>query len=428
MSSTFSSTAILLILLFFLLFSLALFSAMETAFFSLSSMQIKMFKKGQDLTKRRIALLLSSPRELLVTLIIIIIVMSLAIQNVISALFEKQDSWFLNIGIPLVVNLVLGEMIPKSLALPNNVWIASKSARLLFATQKALFPIRKTLSVISSYVVPVFFFFLKKEKEISIDELQYALKTSKDQGILWPEEAELIRGYLRLQESTVKDLMRPREEVLFCEITDPLSRVIHLFVDQECSRIPLCQGGLNQVIGILSTQTFFLHKDSLRETKELISLIKKPYFVPESMKADLLLKQYYEKNETLALVVDEYGSISGLVSQEDLVEAVVGEIADRRDLKVSYTKAQEDVIITSGKFELVEFEEIFDIMLPSKNHMVTIGGWLSEQLGDIPKPGTKYEAYGFLFHVLAADPTRVRRVYIRKLVSSSSKKIYKKGR
>ncbi len=385
-------------------------------------MQIKAFKRSTDAKKRLIAYLLSNPRELLVTLIILIIVMSLAIQSVVSTLFHEKSSWLLNIGVPLAINLILGEMIPKSLALPNNVTVSYRLAPLLFWTQKILFPIRKMLSIITSWIVPIFFFFLRKEKEISIDELQHALRASKDQGILHPEEAELIRGYLHLQESTVKELMRPREEVILFELSEPLSRIIHLFVDQECTRIPLCDGGLDKVIGVISSRIFFLHKNQVHETKDLAAISKKPYFVPETMKADVLLRQCYEKNETLAIVVDEYGSISGIISVEDLVEEVIGEIADRRDQKASYTRAEAGVIIASGKFELSEFEEVFDVCLETENNMVTIGGWLTEKLGDIPKPGTKYQEQGFLFHVLAADHTRVRRVYIRQLVSSKSKK------
>ena len=123
----------------------------------------------------------------------------------------------------------------------------------------------------------------------------------------------------------------------------------------------------------------------------------------------------YDRKESLAMVVDEYGSISGLIALEDLVETVVGEIADARDKKSQYTRSGEDVIIASGKLELAEFEEIFGVALPSENQVVTLGGWLSEQMNDIPKTGTKYVVFDFLFHVLAADPKRVRRIYVRRL-------------
>lgn len=409
-------------MLVFCVLGLALFSGAETALFSLSSMQVKAFKKDSDPKKRQIAKLLAEPRELLITLIILIIVFSLGVQNVISTLFHKRDSWLLNIALPLGINLVLGEMIPKSLAMPNNVAVSYRTIGLLTPIQRFFYPFRKLLSIITAYVTPILFFFLRKEKEISIEELQHALKDSKDRGILLPEESELICGYIRLQEVNIKELMRPREEVIFFQTAEPLSRLIHLFIDQECSRIPLCDGGLDKLIGIISGRIFFQHKHKIKETKDLIPLVKKPFFVPESMKGHVLLKQFYEKKESIAVVVDEYGSVTGIITMEDLLEEVVGEITDRRDQGAFFTRAGNDVIIASGKLELSEFENIFSVELKSENLMVTIGGWLMEQLGEIPKPGTKYHTKDFLFHVLSADPTRIRRVYIRRLTGTSSNK------
>ena len=410
-------TAFLVILLLLCIAGLALCSGAETAFFSLSSMQVKAFRKDPNPKKKQVAHLLSTPRELLVTLIILIIVISLAIQNIISTLFGEKSNWLLTVGIPIGVNLLLGEMIPKSLAIPNNARIASATAPLLIRMQKILMPLRKFLSKAAGFVAPLLFFFLHKEKEISLEELHHALKDSKDRGVLLPEETELIRGYLRLQDSMVKELMRPREEVLFFDCSEPLSRLVHLFVDQECTRILLCNGGLDKLIGIISSRIFFLNRAQIQETKDLIRIAKKPYFVPETLRAGLLLRQLYERKESIAIVVSEYASISGIITMEDLVEEVIGEIVDRRDKEVFFTRAGEDVIIASGKLELFQFEEIFGVCLKTESHVVTIGGWLTEQLGDIPKTGQKFSTKEFFFHVLAADPTRVRRVYIRRLGS-----------
>jgi len=232
----------------------------------------------------------------------------------------------------------------------------------------------------------------------------------------------LVRGFLGLQEAQVKELMRPREEVIFFDIDEPLSKLVHLFVDQECSRIPVCQNTLDNVLGIMTGRLFFLYRDNLNTAEDLLPILKKPFYVPESIPAQALLRQMYDRKESLAIVVDEYGSVCGLISLEDLVEAVVGEIADRRDEKSRYTKAGEDTLIASGKLELAEFEEIFDYPLNSENNLVTLGGWITEQLGDIPKVGTKLIREGFLFQVLAADSRRIRRIYIRRIKSAGIKK------
>jgi CBS domain containing-hemolysin-like protein len=406
--------ALVLLLFCFLLLS-AFFSSSEVALFSLSSMKVKAFKGSPDRNKQLAAQLLSSPRDLLITIIMLNVITNILIQNVTSSIFGDFSTWALNIGVPLVLTVVFGEVIPKSIGLAHNASIAFRAAPLIDVAQKLLLPFRRVLNGMTTYVSRVMFFFLKKEEEISIDELQHALKASRKFEILNEDEAELVRGYLNLQESQVKELMRPREEVIFFDLDDPLSKLIHLFVDQECSRIPVCKENLDSVIGLITSQIFFLHREKITTSKDLLSLLKKPLFVPESIPANTLLRQMYDREESIAMVVDEYGSISGLIALEDLVERVVGEIADARDEKSKYTRSGEDVMIASGKMELSEFEEVFGVSLASENQMVTLGGWLSEQMNDIPKTGAKYVAQGFLFHVLAADVKRVRRVYIRRL-------------
>ena len=276
-------------------------------------------------------------------------------------------------------------------------------------------PIRTPLIRLTSVISRILFFFLKDEKEISTDELQHALRTSRARGVFAEDEAELMRGYLNLQESTAKGFQRPREEVLLFDIAEPITKLVHLFVDQECTRIPIYEGAMDNIIGIMNSGQFFLHRESLNENKDLLPLLKKPFFVPETTSAQILLDQMYEKRESLAIVVDEYGAFSGLISLEDLVEAVVGEIFDRRDEKSRYTRSGDDVIIASGKLEIMELESLFDISLESEHNMVTLGGWLIEKLGEIPKSGTKHTYKNFLFHVLSSDEKRVRRVYIRRL-------------
>ena len=383
-------------------------------------MKTKVFKQDSDKRKQLVASLLASPRDLLVTILMLNVLVNILVQNVVSNIFGDQSHWALNVGLPLALTLIFGEVIPKSIGLANNAQLSYRVAPIMNTAKKLLFPIRVVLGYVTQKVSRVLFF-LQREQEISIDELQHALKASRDYGVLNHEEAELIRGYLKLEEQSVKELMRPREEVLFFDREEPLERLIHLFVDQECSRIPICKESLDNIVGIMTSRLFFIHREAIRQVADLQPILKKPFFVPESMGAKALLKQLYDKEESLAIVVDEYGSVSGIIALEDLVETVVGEIVDRRDEKSRYTKSSSDVVIASGKLELAEFEELFDIPLHSENNMVTLGGWLTEQLGDIPKAGTKYVTPDFLFHVLASDATRVRRVYIRRLKAQPPK-------
>ncbi|MGE0198894.1 MAG: hemolysin family protein [Simkaniaceae bacterium] len=413
-------------LLIFLLIALILFSGFlsgsETALFSLSSMKVRAFRQGTDARGKLIAKLLSQPRRLLVTILMLNVLMNILVQNVVSGIFGLYSSWLLTVGVPLALTLIFGEIIPKSLAYAKNTWIAYHAAPILRGVEWLLKPVRDAITFITTGVSRFFFFYLRNEKEISIEELKYALRTSRETGVVVEEEAKLIRGYLNLEDDLVKELMCPRGAVLYFDINEPLSKLIHFFVDDECTRVPVCNGSLENVLGLMTSGSFFLHRDRIQTTHDVIPFLRKLKFVPESMVGKALLQKFYEEEETMMMVVDEYGSVSGLITLEDLVETVIGQIADRRDDKSHYTRASEDIIIASGKLELTEFEEMFDVHLESPNNMATIGGWLTELTGDIPKSGTKIEDQGFLFHVLASDVNRVRRVYIRRLKPKKKRK------
>jgi len=407
--------SILIISLVILILFSAFLSGTETAFFSLSPFTIRSYKSSKSYKKRLIAKILENPRKLLVTLLMLNVLANILVQNTVSSIFGELSGWLLKVGVPLVLTLLFGEVIPKSLALSNNIRISNWVAKPVHFLEKITGPFRSFLVKVCNYISRIIFFFLKKEKRISSHELELILKTSRAKGVLQSDETFLAEGYLDLQSATVKELMRPKDEILYFNINDSTDNLIHLLTDEQCTRVPVCDGDIDQVIGVISTRRLFFYQEGIKEAGDLKKILRKPLFVPESMNGWSLLQMLRKKNESIAMVVDEYGSINGLVTQEDLFESIVGEINDLRDKKSRYTRSSEDVIIASGKMEIGDFEEIFKVELKNPNNLVTIGGWLTEQLGDIPKTGTKYLTDIFLFYVLAADPNRVRRIYIRKI-------------
>lgn len=411
-------TVLLLIIVILLTFMCGYTSLSEISLFSLPSTKLKTFEKSNDPRKQLIADLLKHPRDLLVTIFMLNTISSILLQNAASSLFGEGAGWDLKVGVPLVLMVLFGEIIPKNLGIQNNENLAYYVAPSVNFFKNAMRHIRRFTIAITAPISRVMFFFLKKNESISKEELKHVLKKSKEHGVLTPEEAELLWGYLDLQDSTVKEIMRPREDILYYDINDPISKLTYLCVDQQCSRLPVCDQTLDNILGIVSAKNFFLQKDSIHSSKDVRNILSKPFYIPEGTDALILLRRLEESNEEIALAVDEYSSISGLIAYEDIVELVVGKISDLRDQKNLYTRAGENEIIASGKLELSEFNDIFDTNLESPNHMVTIGGWLTEQLEEIPKTGTSREIEGFLFQVLAADPQRIRRLYIRKLGAS----------
>lgn len=392
------------------------FAAAEVALFSLPSTRVKSYQGDADPRKRLIAQLLHQPRDLLVTVFMMNTLLNIIAQNVASQMFGAEASWLLKVGVPLVLTLILGDIIPKCLGMEHNTFLSYNVAPLIAYLQNLLGPLRRLIIHITFPISRFLFFFLKKEENISRDELMHVLKTSEEHEVLNADEAELVGGYLDLQDASVRELMRPRQDVLFYNVNDPLSKLVSILVDQKCSRIPVCQGGtLENLAGIIAVKDFFLRRKKINTGEELLKHVSKPFFVPENSLARVLLRRFAERNEEIAIVVDEYGSISGLITREDVLEVVIGQISDYRDKKMLYSRQSDHEIIMSGKIEIDDFNEIFGSSITSKNNLVTMGGWLTEKLGDIPKAGTKFESDGFLFHILTAEGTRVRRVYARKL-------------
>jgi CBS domain containing-hemolysin-like protein len=255
---------------------------------------------------------------------------------------------------------------------------------------------------------------LKKDEVLSREELEHVIKSSEDKGLLTPDETLLVSGFLDLQDTEVKELMWPKNDILYYDINMPLTKLTHLFLEKEVSRLPVIDNNLDNLLGVIDAYTYFIKMPEIKEPRDLIKYLKKPFFVPETIPAKTLLKRIDAEDQEIAIVVDEYGSVTGLIAREDLLEVVVGQIEDQRDQLLLYTKASKNEIIASGKMELLEFNDLFDVELISENNLMTLGGWLTEQAGDIPQSGSKYSFNGFTFQILSSTPTHVERVYVRK--------------
>ncbi len=294
-----------ILILFILIFFSGYFSASESALFSLSSMRIKAYQKDSNPRKKLIANLVLHPRDLLVTVFMLNTVINILIQNVSSSLFGENASWYFKIGVPLILVLFLGEIFPKTYGLQNNQQLSYLVAPSIFYLQHLLKPIRKWTIAITTLVSRFMFFFLKKEQEISKEELKHVLKISEEQGILPSEEAELIRGYLSLQDVSVKELMHPREDMLRFDIHDPLSKLLILFKEKQLSRIPVIDKDTDNIIGIISAKQFFIHRHKIISSSDLKNWLSKPFYIPENTPGRLLLKHFNQKKEEMAVVVDE---------------------------------------------------------------------------------------------------------------------------
>lgn len=405
--------ALLLIIVILVLCS-AYFSSSEAALFSLSETKVRAFQHSKDLKKRIIAQLLSRPQELLVTIFVLNTVVNILIQNAVSGFLGEGGSWVGKIFIPFVILLFFGEIFPKQIGMEKNLTLSQWTAGPLKLLHDFFLPLFKLIVRFSDAISRVMFFFLKKGEEISPEEIQHVLKKSEEMGVLHPDEAFLASGFLELRDSQVKELMRQKDEIISYDIDEPLTKLVHLFVDRECTRIPVFQKSLDQVLGILSANTYFARKNEINVPSDTLKYLNKPLFCPETTHAKVLLRQFDLQGEVIALVVDEYGGITGLITKEDLMEVVIGSVIDQRDEAVYYTRLNANTILAKGQADIEEIEKLFNIQLDNPEEVSSIGGWLIEVNGDIPSTGWTYEYKNLFFKVLSADPNKVTKVFIQK--------------
>jgi len=287
-------------------------AAAETSLFSLSSLQVKAFKDDSDKKKQLVGNLLSKPRDLLVTILMVNIAMNILVQNIIASIFGDYEAWWLNVLIPLVLTLLFGEVIPKSIALSNNIKIAMKIAPFILSMQWLLGPIRSVLNAITQPISRFFFFFLKKEPEISIEELKHALKTSEQHEILSVGESRLIYGYLELEEFLVKEVMTPRTSMHIYSIQDPIDVLKNLILTEGLSRIPVYDKDRDQVLGILKAELLVSLDEKLVTGKQVLPFLRKPFFDPNPCRLRLFLRNFMLRKSLWRLLLMSMGSLLGL--------------------------------------------------------------------------------------------------------------------
>jgi magnesium and cobalt transporter len=240
-----------------------------------------------------------------------------------------------------------------------------------------------------------------------------ALEGLEEDGYIDPDEREAMEGILDLDETTAREILVPRTEIAYVDKTATLTEIIACMVESGHSRIPVVEGNLDRTLG-------FVHvKDLLpfwgREAEFAVEkILRQPYVVPESKKLDELLEELQARREQIALVIDEFGGVSGLVSIEDILEEVVGEISDEHDKeehKVFFKDAA--TLVAPGRFDMYDFCEHFGLEEPD-GQFNTIGGWIFERIGRVPKSGETLELDGFTVKIEAATERQIRRVRIQR--------------
>jgi len=384
---------ILCFVLLFLLIMSALISGSEAAFFSLSPLDKENLKSDDSSGAGFVSELLKKPKELLATILItnnfvnvgIVIISSAILSKIFDASINPALQFFLEAVLITLTLLLLGEVIPKIYATKNALGFSKVMGRLLHILNKV-----PPISWIRSILVSGTEFIQKKFKTRSVDissnELEAALALTKEDDSK-EDEHRILEGMVKFGKTEVRHIMKPRMDVYAIEETSTYEQVMTKILDCGHSRIPVFSESFDKIIGILFIKDLLPHIGN-DENFDWMKLIREPFFVPENKKIDDLLKEFQSKKVHIAMVADEYGGINGIVTLEDVLEEIVGDITDEFDNdKIAYTKIDNDTYLFEGKTALIDFIKVLDLQeteFDIKN-AETLGGFIIEKAGRILK-------------------------------------------
>ncbi|MAR43475.1 MAG: magnesium/cobalt efflux protein [Flavobacteriaceae bacterium] len=410
------------ITLFILLFCSAIISGAEVAFFSISTTQLDSIQYNYPKEKGLIEKLLKTPKRLLATILVannfINIALVLLFSNISQLFLAKIENHLLSLLIEVVIIsfiiLIFGEILPKIFANRNNLVFARFTASIIYRLDKfLLFILTVPMSFITNFIEKRFG---QKGGNFSVDELSKALELTK-QNDTTEEEEKILRGIVNFGNIEISQVMCPRVDIFALSSNLSLDKVLPKLIENGFSRIPVFENQLDNIIGILYV------KDLLPNIKnknfDWISILRPTYFVPENKKLDDLLKEFKLKKMHIAMVVDEYGGTSGLVTLEDLIEEIVGDISDEFDYEdIEYSKIDSNIYLFDAKISLNDFYRISKISSiknfeKRRGEAETLGGFLTEISQRLPRIREKISFEKIQFTIESVDKKRIKRVKVK---------------
>ncbi|MEA1946569.1 MAG: hemolysin family protein [Thermodesulfobacteriota bacterium] len=399
-----------IILLFILLLLSGFFSSAETALFSISKTKARHLAKKKTKSLLLIKRMKDDPHRLLSTILIgnnLVNVGAAALATSVTINMFPNHAVGIATGIMTFLILVFGEVIPKSFATRNNILIA----------RMVIYPIYWFL--ILCYPVIIFLNFIpkltgkiKKTPTVTEEELMTFVEVVEEEGEIKEEEKKLIHRIFELDDTSTSEIMTPRTDMFVIEANEKL--VLEDLLKSGFTRIPVIENDLDHVIGIINIKDLFLHNVTSGTRIDVRKIMTKPYFVPENKKLDKLLHQFRIRKHHMAIVVDEYGGVSGLITLEDALEEIVGEIVDETDKEEPHIvkqKGKEWGVL--GMADIDDVNEIIGMDIPDSKDYDTFSGYVLNTIGRIPMEKEQIIIGTYIVTVEEMDGNRVKKYSIK---------------
>ena len=399
---------ILVVLLFFSGF----FSSAETALFSISRVKARHLGKMAGRTNLLIMRMKEDPHRLLATILIGNNLVNIGASSLATALaldYFQDRAVGIVTGVMTFLILVFGEIFPKSIATRNNILISKIVILPIFWLSILFFPLIKFLDFIPKLTGKI-----KRTPTVTEEELLTFVEVVEEEGEIKEEEKELIHNIFEFDDTNAYEIMTPRADMFVIDVDHELR--VDEIVKSGFSRIPVIRGDIDHVVGILNIKDLFMRHLTANAPLDVRQLMQPPYFVPENKKLDSLLRQFKRRKSHLAIVVDEHGGVAGLITLEDVLEEIVGEISDETDkVEARIVRLKNKEWIVLGKTDVEEVNEKIPMEIPESREYDTFSGFVLNQIGKIPQEKEEIPIGSFIVTVRKKDGNRISEYHVRQV-------------
>jgi len=415
-------TLVIELVLFVLLMLMSgFFSSSETSLFSLNPLQIEQMRREGNPRIRLIERMLSEPRRLIVTILIgneFVNVAASAISAAIVIQLLGAENKLINLFIMVPILLLVGEITPKTLAIRNNMAFATFQCQPIDLFARLISPLRWLIRLIAEWFTTLI---VGSELEhgsiVTRDMVRTLAHEAVGDGVLDKHEARYIEKIFDFGNCTVEDLMTPRSNILFFHADMPYRDIVDELKRTRHTKVPVFRGQRDNILGILHARDLLATAPEAleREPRHLLEILREPYFVPETKPASDLFHAFRKRRLSVALAVDEYGGVTGLISMEDLLECIFGDIPSPSDsiARTDVSVTDDGATLIDGTLGIAQFNEKLGATL-KESEFETIGGRVLHEFGELPGAGEEIMLGNFTFRVEAVEGNRLKTLSVRK--------------
>ena len=406
----------IMVLLIILLFLSAFFSSAETAFSSANRIRLKNYADENRKGSKNALMVTENFDKGLSTILVGNNVVNIGAATISAKLatdlFGAGTGMIINTVVMTTLVLIFGEILPKSYAKENAESFALKISGILAFLMRVLAPITIIFISLKKAISKMM---TAKEYTPSVteEELKVMINISEEEGIIDKKERELVHSALNFDDIVVGEILTPRIDMIAVEVDDPKDEILEMFLQERYSRVPVYKEHIDNIIGILSEREFLSHLVQ-NKTFSVKDLLRKPMFVVESLKISSLLPELQKNKTHMAIVIDEHGGTEGLITMEDILEEIVGEIWDEHDEKVSImNQFDENTYQFSADVPLTDFCQLLAVPIPDSSYH-SLGGWIVEKIEKIPNVGEEILYHHLTIIVHEMDGRRIRQFIVKK--------------